>query len=190
MGNAGSYTGLGHRDDLSLTCCFVQRRRERFNRRQAGQTLHTARPTDLKERLAHNAALALLGIGGLHVLERRPLGEAGSERRLIQTRQRGGELLHPSYQRVATATRDFPLPLEEQLVHLPELALQPGAGGGLSSTDTALAKVEHGTEDKLHLPLAHVFIYDDRFYRYDVAGTEWSQEVRVVGQRDRRIGRA
>ena len=115
---------------------------------------------------------------------------AGSKRSLVEARQRGGELLHPSYQRVATATRDFPLPLEEQLVHLPELALQPGAGGGLSSTDTALAKVEHGTEDKLHLPLAHVFIYDDRFYRYDVAGTEWSQEVRVVGQRDRRLGRA
>ncbi len=127
--------------------------------------MRAARPADLEDRLSHDAARALLGIGGLDVLKGGPLGEAGGERGLIEARQGGGELLHPRDERVAIATGNIPLTLEEQLVHLPELTLQAGAGGGLGRADTALAMIEHGAEDELHLPLAHVLIYDDRLYR-------------------------
>ena len=99
------------------------------------------------------------------MLEGRSLVEAGSECCLIEARQGCAELLHTGHQRVPTAAWDFPLPLEEQLVHLPELPLQTGAGGGLGGADTTLAMIEHGTEHELHLPLAHVFVYDGRLYR-------------------------
>ena len=163
MYDAGCKTGLGHWGDLSLTARLVQRRRERFNRRQADEAFHAAGSADLEGWLASNPTFALLGIGGLHVLERHPLFEAGSERSLVKARQCRSELLQPGHYCVAAG--DFPLTLEEQLVHLPELPLQPGAGSGLGGADTALAKVEHGTEDEFHLSLAHIFIYDDRFYR-------------------------
>ena len=127
--------------------------------------MRATRPTDIEDRLSNDAACALLGIGGLDVLEGRPLGHAGSERGLIEARQGCGELLHPRDERVAITTRDIALTLEEQLVQLPELALQAGAGGGLGGAVAALAMVEDGAEDELHLSLAHVLIYDDRLYR-------------------------
>ena len=127
--------------------------------------MRATRPADVEDRLADNAARALLGIGGLNVLKGRPLGEAGGERGLIQVRQGRRELLHGGYECCVITARDITLPLEKQLVHLPELALQAGAGGGLGGAYTALAMIEHGTEDELHLPLAHVSIYDFRLYR-------------------------
>ena len=91
------------------------------------------------------------------------LFEAGAERGLVEARQRRSELLQPGHYRVAAG--DFPLALEEQLVHLPELTLLPGARRGFGGADAALAEVEHGAEDELHLPLAHVFVNDFRLYR-------------------------
>ena len=127
--------------------------------------MRATRPADVEDRLSNDAARALLGIGGLNVLKGCALGQAGRERGLIEVGQGGGELLHPRDERRAITAGHIPLTLEEQLVHLPELALQAGAGGGLGGADATLTMVEHRAEDEIHLSLAHVLIYDDRLYR-------------------------
>ncbi len=107
----------------------------------------------------------MLLIGYLERFERTSFFQAGREATLVQPIQLSGI---PEQQRqnvVQAGTGDLWLPLEEQRVHLPELALLPGAGRGLRSALAPRPVVQHVAKHQEYLPASNVALHDLRFDR-------------------------